>query len=90
MGRSDVLAKLGKRKNGQVQVTLKTRTCTLFLLCICTLKDSQNNLVSKSEKLFEANLENCGENKKGQKCTKTIKAAFLRHRQRVKLILAYI
>jgi hypothetical protein len=49
---SDVLAKLGERKNGQVQATLKTRSCMLFS-CICALKDIQNSLISKSEKFLE-------------------------------------
>jgi hypothetical protein len=30
MARSDVLAKLGERKNGQVQATLKTSRCAFF------------------------------------------------------------
>jgi hypothetical protein len=52
MARSDVLAKLGERKNGQVQATPKTSRCVLFSY-ICALKDSQNSLVSKSEKFLE-------------------------------------
>jgi hypothetical protein len=52
MARSDVLAKLGERKNGQVQATPKTRRCALCSY-ICALKGSQNSLVSKSEKFLE-------------------------------------
>jgi hypothetical protein len=48
--RSDVLGKLGEEKNGQVQATLKTSKCALFS-CICALKDSQNSLVSKYERV---------------------------------------
>jgi hypothetical protein len=39
IARRNILAKLGERKNAQVQNTLMTRSCTL-----CTLKDSQNSL----------------------------------------------
>jgi hypothetical protein len=53
MAWSDVLAKLGERKNGQVQATPKTSRSALFSY-ICALKDSnQNSLVSKSEKLYQ-------------------------------------
>jgi hypothetical protein len=52
IARRNVLAKLGERKNAQVQTTLMTRSCTL-----CTLKDSQNSLVSKSEKFLELALK---------------------------------
>jgi hypothetical protein len=48
MAWSDFLAKLGERKNGQVQATPKTSRCALFSY-ICALKGSQNSLVSKSE-----------------------------------------
>jgi hypothetical protein len=48
MARSDVLAKLGERKNGQVQATVKTSRCALFPY-ICALKGSQKSLVSKSK-----------------------------------------
>jgi hypothetical protein len=44
MARSDVLAKLGERKNGQVQATPKTNRCALCSY-ICALKGSQNSLV---------------------------------------------
>jgi hypothetical protein len=56
MVRSDVLAKLAERKNGQVQVTPKTSRCVLFSY-ICALKGSQNSLVSKSEKFLELALK---------------------------------
>jgi hypothetical protein len=50
------LAKLGERKNGQVQATVKTSRCALFPY-ICALKGSQNSLVSKSEKFLELALK---------------------------------
>jgi hypothetical protein len=56
MARSDVLAKLGERKNGQVQATPKTSRCALKSY-ICALKGSQNSLVSKSEKFLELALK---------------------------------
>jgi hypothetical protein len=52
MARSDVLAKLGERKNGQVQATPKTSRCALFSY-IFALKGSQNSQVFKSEKFLE-------------------------------------
>jgi hypothetical protein len=52
MPRSDVLAKLGEQKNDRIQATIKTSLCALFS-CMCALKDSQNSLVSKSEKFLE-------------------------------------
>jgi hypothetical protein len=52
MARSDVLPKLGERKNGQVQATPKTSRCALFSY-IRALKGSQNSLVSNSEKFLE-------------------------------------
>jgi hypothetical protein len=65
MARTDVLAKLGDRKNGQVQATPKTSRCALCSY-ICALN---------------------GQNKKGQKCTKTVYVTFLRHRLRVNIKL---
>jgi hypothetical protein len=56
MARSDVLAKLGERKNGQVQATPNTSRCALCSK-ICAIKGSQNSLVSKSEKFLELKLE---------------------------------
>jgi hypothetical protein len=56
MARSDVLAKLGERKNCQVQATPKTSRCALYSY-ICALKGSQNSLVSKSEKFLELALK---------------------------------
>jgi hypothetical protein len=56
MARSDVLAKLGERKNGQVQATPKTSRCALFSY-ICAFKGSQNSLVFKSEKFLELALK---------------------------------
>jgi hypothetical protein len=56
MARSDVLAKLGERKNGQFQATPKTSRCALWSY-ICALKGSQNSLVSKSEKFLELALK---------------------------------
>jgi hypothetical protein len=56
MARSDVLAKMGERKNGQVQATPKTSRCALCSY-ICALKGSQNSLVSKSEKFLELALK---------------------------------
>jgi hypothetical protein len=64
MGRTHVLAKLGERKNGQIQATLKTSTCAL-ISCIKAFKNSQNNLVSESEQYFklQLNSENYDRNK---------------------------
>jgi hypothetical protein len=56
MARSDVLAKLGERKYGQVQATPKTNRFALFSY-ICALKRSQNSLVFKSEKFLELALK---------------------------------
>jgi hypothetical protein len=63
IARSDVLAKLGERKDGQVQATPKTSRCAL------------------------CSYISYGQNKKGQKCTKTVYVTFLRHRLRVKNVL---
>jgi hypothetical protein len=52
MARSDVLAKLGERKNGQVRATPKTSRCALCSY-ICAFKGTQNSPVSKSEKFLE-------------------------------------
>jgi hypothetical protein len=52
MARSDVLTKLGERKNSQVQATPKTSRCALCSY-ICALQGSQNSLVFKSEKFLK-------------------------------------
>jgi hypothetical protein len=56
MARSDVLAKLSERKNGQVQATVKTSRCALFSYT-CAIKGSQNSLVSKSVRFLELALK---------------------------------